>query len=1115
MDAASIVKQIADAVRGYFPPLVPAILPEYTDHGPDHSDRTLEYAMKLLEANTGRELSQEERLILEAGAHLHDLGMQCDAARARGITERAESLGAVFNTQFTARSATEYSRDEKAAIRENHSFLSAAMLEELRESREGKLGIALNLMSALAFDELMTVCLYHSGLRISDCPSSHALGIRTQMLASILRLADDLDITTRRADADSESFGLPIESRVHRALHSVTEVRFLGSQVILLRVGLHDEDARLVSEAIQRKYIDTVVQKSGPPLSVLRQCGFPLAFGAESRVETIKGQARLPEDVVEYLLSEEETPAAVDLANEIVGWLEPLGYEAGQIRISLSGRADFDVTIQRGPLSQTVHVCCFEGEIGQPQVKGVRDTSANPTWCVTDTRVTSGARAALEQRTDTRLFTLSEFLRMIWRPYIDSLEAELDREEIEQRYVDLSCRRDTSDGIEPLSGTDEGESLDAYARSWIQERGREQICLLGEFGAGKTWFCKHLAQVQLERFLESPSSERLPLLVSLRDFAKSTSAEQLVSHALVERRGLPFVGSAFRVVSALARRGKLLLILDGFDEMARKVDKQSMVENFDELTRLITPRGKVLLTCRTEYFQSLEEARELLERSSREAALNALTQTRRRKGDGNGPDDELQPHVGSVSSGELKGARTARFETFSLLPMTDGQIREVIGRLKGKRRGKKAADRILATRGIAEMARKPVMVELLLASLDETDAESLETQADVYLHATQRLLLRNIRASRTFTSTRAKLRFLCDLAWQMVRSGLFRVHFTEFPAHLRESFGDNMKDSELDYWKRDLQAQTMLHRDAIGNYQFMHRSVAEYFAALKLGLEARIVSGRYVETYVEASGESSPSPYEATVIGDLRDTLGSIPFSASNMVPVRGFLEQMVGTATPMQTGGPRETPGDRLQRYINASRIQPLGYVGGNALTLLLASHYRPGKLTLDSVPLAGSVLCGRDLTGYVFTNCGFESADLRGALFDATSLKGAKCSGTHLRIFFTGHVHEVPRDRVIPDEARELVRDYLNVCEATLVGSRELQIVVSSMTMHLKTDGAYQGFWDVVADGSVDDWVDFRNYFHGRHTVRLALLASEIKRAAQSHPDLESLLVAGLDSI
>ena len=79
------------------------------------------------------------------------------------------------------------------------------------------------------------------------------------------------------------------------------------------------------------------------------------------------------------------------------------------------------------------------------------------------------------------------------------------------------------------------------------------------------------------------------------------------------------------------------------------------------------------------------------------------------------------------------------------------------------------------------MLRKPVLIELLLAAIEEVSANTLNSPAAVYLHATNRLILRNIATQNTFTSTRDKLYFLCELAWEMLLSQNLRIHFSQIP----------------------------------------------------------------------------------------------------------------------------------------------------------------------------------------------------------------------------------------------------------------------------------------------------------------------------------------------
>jgi hypothetical protein len=54
--------------------------------------------------------------------------------------------------------------------------------------------------------------------------------------------------------------------------------------------------------------------------------------------------------------------------------------------------------------------------------------------------------------------------------------------------------------------------------------------------------------------------------------------------------------------------GKLLLIFDGFDEMADRTNRQKQVDNFWQLVAAVGPGAKAILTCRTEHFEFAKEA---------------------------------------------------------------------------------------------------------------------------------------------------------------------------------------------------------------------------------------------------------------------------------------------------------------------------------------------------------------------------------------------------------------------------------------------------------------------------------------------------------------------------
>ncbi len=133
--------------------------------------------------------------------------------------------------------------------------------------------------------------------------------------------------------------------------------------------------------------------------------------------------------------------------------------------------------------------------------------------------------------------------------------------------------------------------------------------------------------------------------------------------------------------------GKLLLIFDGFDEMAAKVDRQQMINNFWELARVVVPGSKAILTCRTEHFPEASEGRALLS-----AELKAST---------------------ANLSGE-----PPQFEVLELEKLDNEQVRQLLG----NHAGDQTVETIMLSPQLLDLARRPVMTEFILEALPEIEA---------------------------------------------------------------------------------------------------------------------------------------------------------------------------------------------------------------------------------------------------------------------------------------------------------------------------------------------------------------------------------------------------------
>jgi hypothetical protein len=654
------------------------------------------------------------------------------------------------------------------------------------------------------------------------------------------------------------------------------------------------------------------------------------------------------------------------LVAEVKAWLQALSYEVSTPTRLDDRIMEMSAVLEKGTVTQRVLIRCIGDEIKLADVEALDEVLTRKVpqgWLITDTRISKPAkqRAASDDEA-YRLFTLSQFLgQMVWKNYFESLKQLVIDNKIPERYVDPACFRQVVDEQGSETGQEKHGSLDIYIDEWLKERGKVHFSLLGEFGTGKTWFCRHYAFRQLERCVEDPVNQRLPLLITLRDFTKALTAEQLINDALLVRYKLPFMGNPYHVFKEMNKQGKLLLILDGFDEMARKVDYQTVVDNFWELAKLVEDNSKVILTSRTEYFRWAMEPKKIL-------------------------------------SGQEKGRETIRlspprFEVFHLEHFDNHQIRQVIINCLGKKKGEFAADRILNNHNLAEMARKPLLIELLLAAMEEVDPGILENQSQVYLYATNKLLLRNIDTKRTFSTTVDKLYFLCELAWEMIASREMQIHYKEIPARITGYFGEKIKDEhELDHWDFDLRSQTLLHRNAAGYYEFAHKSLAEYFVAFKFAAELGCLASEFKNTYKEEDEQICDVPYGDLEVEALAKTFGAIPMDDGRLEAVNQILIGMLEKDSQERLW--------QLLRETKGKTLDQVQYVGGNLVNILHGGFHASFKgAELSRVVLFGSafqgglndVNFGADLTGtnmkgailhgVNFGNSAFANTDLRDA--------------------------------------------------------------------------------------------------------------------------------------
>jgi predicted NACHT family NTPase len=669
-------------------------------------------------------------------------------------------------------------------------------------------------------------------------------------------------------------------------------------------------------------------------------------------------------------INNENKCKVIALAQQMRGWFETLGYSLEKYEVWSEDYFEFIINIPVRRSFDRILVRGVAGEVGLSDVmalgSSVNEQKTDEGWLVTSRRISRAARDEVKKEENHRLdcYTFDELIDLDadFSGYVDWLSEEIKRRKVDTKYVPLACNKEE---IDPVTKRQIGVSryeeedgwIDGYIDLWLDDPVKEHISILGEFGTGKTWFAFHYAWIALQRYQDAQKRgverPRLPLVITLRDFAKALNVENVLAGFFFTKHNIRINSEVF---DQLNRMGKLLLIFDGFDEMAAKVDRQQMINNFWELAKVVVPGAKVILTCRTEHFPEAQEGR---------ALLNA----------------ELQASTASLTG------ETPQFEVLELEKFNDEQIRQVLS-LQAELA---TVEQVMGNPQLLDLARRPVMTELILEALPDIEAGKPIDMSRVYLYAVQRKIKRDIKAERTFTSLADKLYFLCELSWEMLSNDQMSINYRLFPDRIRRLFGSIVQEEkDLDHWHYDMMGQTMLIRNADGDYTPAHRSLLEFFVAYKFAAElgalasdftelARVQShinhhvapvdynwSSYFIRQVDAVGEILPV---AALKGFVKESLEKLRVTFGQAPLTKAVMDLIVGMVDTEDS--------ESIIKVIEETRGKSedeVGYVGGNAATLL--------------VKVDKCALLGRDLSGAVIKRADFSEANLRSVNFSGASL-------------------------------------------------------------------------------------------------------------------------------
>jgi hypothetical protein len=367
-------------------------------------------------------------------------------------------------------------------------------------------------------------------------------------------------------------------------------------------------------------------------------------------------------------------------------------------------------------------------------------------------------------------------------------------------YVDLSAERVVD------AETQKIPVINTFINQWLQRSDAQHLTIFGEYGAGKSSLCQKLACDLATSFLQDPNSSRIPILLNLREFIGKLDIEAYITSFL--DRECKVTNPKIDLFKKMNDAGIFLLIFDGFDEMAVKVDADTLESNLLEIEKLVvSPNSKVILTSRPEYFISASEEAEAIS-----PGLNPLLN------------------------------RKTKYEPLRILPWDESQVEEFLKRRVPLVEGTKHPwtyyrDRIKQIGSLSDLSQRPVLLDMIVKTLPALIASNtpinLPNLYKTYLIGEikrQRVLKR-----RTLLISEADRLALLQLMAVDIYSGTTpAINYIDARNRIEQKI--NPPKVELEAHTRDFLTNSFLIRKG-DEYHFSHKSILEYLVAAQLNEE--------------------------------------------------------------------------------------------------------------------------------------------------------------------------------------------------------------------------------------------------------------------------------------
>ncbi len=567
-----------------------------------------------------------------------------------------------------------------------------------------------------------------------------------------------------------------------------------------------------------------------------------------------------------------------------------------------------------------------------------------------------------------RLYSFVEYQGLIdFSGYIERQTSRLQNDTIYRPDLYIPQKIQFEIGMERDIRNDARETL----CGWLKEQKGRFILLLGDFGTGKTFLLHEVA-----RCFGEENGPFVPLLIEMRYLEKGRSLDELVAQHLT-REGMDFEKEPFHY---MLNQGQIVLLFDGFDELALRVTYDRVTEHLNTLIEAATGEyAKIVLTSRTQHFKSDKHARSSF----------------------------LSEKVENLTKHRI--AWLKKFEKEQIL-------RFLVKRHGSRTKAEKYLELLGDIKDLAGLSATPRMLDFIVKIPEEELQSAKEgkkeiTPAVIY----QKILAQWLEGEQKRAEPRGAppqlqiehrwkaVTLLAVALWKRIEPALSLNELAEEVRDILTSLSEGMDDTQpldTDVATHQVGSGTLLVRDEDGRFVFIHQSVMEWLVAKEASeelkgtggtkaLSIKDISELMADFIIAMAGREKLKEWADDVIASKADG-----YSKRNALLILDRMKEEAGKGIDM--AGQSLKGKDLSGRDLTGASLKGADLTGARLIKAILRrANLSDAKLIKSD--LSGADLRGTDLTNADFSGANLCGANLSGARIDKTLFQRAKLIGAH----------------------------------------------------------------------------------------------------------------------